>query len=99
MEEWSMALQLREEINKNERITGPNPSEAILKQVILPVGNHEQCKVVELVLSDYLHFFLKGHNEFAFHPVANAINVLQDCIYKSVNTSLFLKSFVATHVV
>ena len=57
MAEWSKALQLREEINKNEKIPGPPP----LKQVILPVGNHEQWKVVELVLSDHLHFFLSLH--------------------------------------
>ena len=29
-------------------------------------------------------------------PVANAINDLQGCIFKSVNTGLFLKSRVAT---
>ena len=31
--------------------------------------------------------------------IANAINVLQACIYKSVKVSLFLKSFVATGIV
>ena len=32
-------------------------------------------------------------------PVANAIKLLQACIYKSVNTGLFLKSLVATSIV
>ena len=31
-------------------------------------------------------------------PLANAIKVLQACIYKSLNTGLFLKPFVATSV-
>ena len=31
--------------------------------------------------------------------IANAINVLQACIYKSVKVSLFFKSFVATGIV
>ena len=32
-------------------------------------------------------------------PVANAINILQACIYKSVKTGLFLKAIIASHVV
>ena len=32
-------------------------------------------------------------------PVANAIKLLQTCIYKSVNTGLFLISLVATIIV
>ena len=32
-------------------------------------------------------------------PVANAIKLLQACIYKSVNTGLFLTSLVATSTV
>ena len=32
-------------------------------------------------------------------PVANAIKLLQACIYKSVNTGLFLTSLVATKIV
>ena len=32
-------------------------------------------------------------------PVANAIKLLQACIYKSVNTGLFLTSLVATSIV
>ena len=32
-------------------------------------------------------------------PVANALNILQACIFKSVKQAIFLKSFVATSVV
>ena len=42
---------------------------------------------------------LKCWPVFELQPVANAINVLQACIYKSVNIGLFLKSLVATNLV
>ena len=46
-----------------------------------------------------LVFLTRAGSEAFFPPVANAIKLLQACIYKSVNTGLFLTTSVAISIV
>ena len=43
-------------------------------------------------------YFMRAQHTNWKRPVANAIKLLQACIYKSVNTGLFLTSLVATSI-
>ena len=66
---------------------------------LVGVGGDGRGRLIRVRLEGDCERCLARCNELEMTPVANAMKLLHVCIYRSVNTGLFLTSLVATNMV